>query len=99
MLVPSNAIRSFHLAREHHGHTPYVGVYRGTFNRPPHSVLVTLPLYLAQHSGFVKGYPGGAHRSLSYLRHGAPTNEQIAANPDVADERERPTFFLMAARR
>jgi SAM-dependent methyltransferase len=37
--------------------------------------------------------------TITHLEEWGPTDAQIEANPDLADERERPTFFLMAARR
>jgi SAM-dependent methyltransferase len=40
----------------------------------------------------------GAGYTVTHLEEWGPTDDQIAANPDLADERERPTFFLMAAR-
>jgi ubiquinone/menaquinone biosynthesis C-methylase UbiE len=37
--------------------------------------------------------------TVTHLEEWGPTDAQIASNPDLAEERERPTFFLMAARR
>lgn len=37
--------------------------------------------------------------SLEHIEEWGPSAEQIAARPDFADERERPPFLLMAARR
>ena len=37
--------------------------------------------------------------SLSYVEEWGPTEEQIAAQPNWADERQRPPFLLVAARR
>jgi len=36
---------------------------------------------------------------LSHIEEWGPTNEQIAARPALADERQRPMFLLVAARR
>jgi SAM-dependent methyltransferase len=36
---------------------------------------------------------------VTHVEEWGPTDEQIATQPDLAQERERPTFFLMAARR
>ena len=37
--------------------------------------------------------------TLSHVEEWGPTDEQIAANPSLADERPRPPFLLVAARR
>jgi SAM-dependent methyltransferase len=37
--------------------------------------------------------------ALTHVEEWGPTDEQIAAQTDLADERQRPTFLLMAARR
>jgi len=37
--------------------------------------------------------------TVTHIEEWGPTNEQIAAQPDLAEERERPTFFLMGALR
>lgn len=37
--------------------------------------------------------------ALTHIEEWGPTDEQIAAQPQLADERQRPTFLLMAARR
>jgi ubiquinone/menaquinone biosynthesis C-methylase UbiE len=37
--------------------------------------------------------------SLSHVEEWGPTDEQIAARPELAEERQRPTFLLLAARR
>jgi len=37
--------------------------------------------------------------TLSHIEEWGPTDEQIAARPRLADERQRPPFLLVAARR
>jgi hypothetical protein len=37
--------------------------------------------------------------ALSHIEEWGPTDEQIAARPALADERQRPMFLLVAARR
>jgi ubiquinone/menaquinone biosynthesis C-methylase UbiE len=37
--------------------------------------------------------------SLSHVEEWGPTDEQIAARPELAEERQRPTFLLVAAKR
>ncbi len=37
--------------------------------------------------------------TISYIEEWSPTDEQIAAKPELAEERERPMFLLVAARR
>ncbi len=37
--------------------------------------------------------------SIAHVEEFGPTDEQVAARPDLADERERPMFLLVAARR
>lgn len=46
-------------------------------------------LNLLIHSGF----------TISHVEEWGPTDEQIAAKPELAEERERPMFLLVAARR
>jgi hypothetical protein len=41
-------------------------------------------------------HPGFA---LSHVEEWGPSAEQIAAQPSLADERQRPPFLLIAARR
>jgi SAM-dependent methyltransferase len=41
----------------------------------------------------------GAGFTLSYVEEWGPTDEQIAARPSLADERQRPIFLLVSARR
>jgi hypothetical protein len=37
--------------------------------------------------------------TIAHVEEWCPTDEQIAANPELAEERERPMFLLIAARR
>lgn len=37
--------------------------------------------------------------TLAHLEEWGPTDEQVATDPEVVDERDRPTFFFVAARR
>lgn len=37
--------------------------------------------------------------ALSHIEEWSPTDEQVAARPELAEERDRPMFLLMAARR
>jgi SAM-dependent methyltransferase len=41
----------------------------------------------------------GAGFSMSHLQEWGPTNEQIRAQPQLAEERQRPMFLLVSARR
>ena len=41
----------------------------------------------------------GAGFSISHLQEWGPTNEQIRAHPQLAEERQRPMFLLVSARR
>jgi hypothetical protein len=37
--------------------------------------------------------------TLSHLEEWGPTDDQIAASPELTEDRERPMFLLVAARR
>jgi hypothetical protein len=37
--------------------------------------------------------------TLTHIEEWGPTDEQISVQPQLADERQRPTFLLMAAHR
>ncbi len=42
---------------------------------------------------------GHAGFSIGHVQEWAPTDEQVAARPELAEERERPMLLLVAARR